>query len=328
MEPKWHIAFCNVTYTEYAGVPYRDYYGSPAVMLEAQLAAKDFAERRFGVGRFINPIVDGPSCDFASLLGMAVVTPEEDEIPYLDTAHPIIRDVAEADAIQTGDPKTTGLMARRWAAWQYYAERGYQVGFGGWGGSIVTTACEITGGAVLAGFAEDPENAQRVLDKVLAADEALATFDAGLRGGEYNGMGYTGDDFSGLLSPAMYRKFAVPLYQHLYRGHEQRFMHSELLRAEHLRIARDEVGITEFHGAGCKHLTLPEMTGIMGNRWWAQLTPQEMLEMSPAQISDRISEFAQSGAGWVQLYPGRGTPERNMEAAIAAAERECKGGPV
>ena len=105
-------------------------------------------------------------------------------------------------------------------------------------------------------------------------------------------------------------------------------MHSELLRAEHLRIARDEVGITEFHGAGCKHLTLQETTDIMGHRWWAQLTPQEMLEMSPATISDRISEFAQSGAGWVQLYPGRGTPERNMEAAIAAVERECLGGPA
>ena len=33
MQPTWHIAFCNVTYTEYAGVRYADYYASPATML-------------------------------------------------------------------------------------------------------------------------------------------------------------------------------------------------------------------------------------------------------------------------------------------------------
>ena len=53
MQPSWHIAFCNVTYTGYAGVSYADYYGSSAVMLEAQLAAKDYAERQWGVGGFM-----------------------------------------------------------------------------------------------------------------------------------------------------------------------------------------------------------------------------------------------------------------------------------
>jgi len=53
-----------------------------------------------------------------------------------------------------------------------------------------------------------------------------------------------------------------------------------------------------------------------------------MLELSPTAIKDRVSELAQSGAAHVQLYPGRGTPERNMEAALAAAQRECLGGPA
>jgi hypothetical protein len=328
MQPKWHIAFCNVTYTEYAGVSYRDYYGSPAVMLETQLAAKEYAERRFGVGRFISPFVDTPACAFASLFGMSVVIPEEDEIAYLDSTRPVITNVADADRVRLGDPKTDGMMAKRWEAWQYYTAQGYKVGFGGYGGEIIGTACEISGNSVLAGMVEDPVNARRLLEIVVEAEEALAAFDASLTGGKYEGFAYTGDDFSGLLSPAMYREFAVPCYLRLYNGQQTRFMHSELLRAEHLRIARDEVGITEFHGAGCKNVTLQEMHDIMGHRFWAQLTPQEMLEMSPAQIADRIGEFAQSGAGYVQLYPGRGTPERNMEAAIAAAQRECLGGPA
>jgi hypothetical protein len=126
----------------------------------------------------------------------------------------------------------------------------------------------------------------------------------------------------------MYREFAVPCYQRLYAGTEHRFMHSELLRAEHLRIARDELGITEFHGAGCVNLTLAEMHDIMGERFWTQVTPQEMLELSPSHLADRIAEFAQSGCSYVQLYPGRGTPEANMAAAIAACHRECPGGPA
>ncbi|MBI2299188.1 MAG: hypothetical protein HYU66_09655 [Armatimonadetes bacterium] len=328
MQPKWHIAFCNVTYTEYAGVTYRDYYGSPATMLEAQLAARDYAERTWGVGRFMAPHVDTPSCTFASLLGMPVVVPEADEIPYLDTAHPLVTGPADLDRLASGDPRTTGLMARRYEAWQYYRAQGYAVGLGGHGGAILTTAGEITGGAVFADLADDPAYAQRLLDRIVDAEIALAELDASLCGGEYRGTGYTGDDYSGRLSPAMYRAFAVPCYRRLYADQTARFMHSELLRADHLRIARDELGITEFHGAGCKLLTNAEMHATMGDRFWTQVTPQELLELTPAQLDERVRELAGCGCGWVQLYPGRATPPRNLEAGIEACRRECAGGPA
>lgn len=329
MEQKWHIAFCNVTYTEYAGVSYADYYGSPAVMLEAQLAAKEYAESRWGVGRFIRPSVDSPTCVFASYLGMPVIWPENsDELPYLDSKCPLIAQPDDVDALKPGDPRESGLMAKRYEAWKYYRERGHEVGFGGAGGGVITTACEITDGAVLAWLAEDPDGARRVLEFVVEAEETVARFGASVVGAEYRGFTYSGDDYSGLMSPAMYREFAVPYYRRLYADNQSRFMHSELLRAAHLRIAREELGITDFHGAGCELLTLEEMRGIMGHAFWTQLTPQEMLELTPAQIGDRIAEFAASGCHRVQLYPGRGTPEANMEAAIAACERECAGGPV
>ena len=37
--------------------------------------------------------------------------------------------------------------------------------------------------------------------------------------------------------------------------------------------------------------------------------------------------MANSGAHTVQLYPGRGTPDPQMEAAIATVQKECTGGP-
>jgi len=326
MAVNWHLAFSNVTTTEYAGVSYQDYYASPAAMLQAQVAAKEYLEQRWGVGRFMGVGLDFPSCGFSSMLGMTVIEPTVDEMPYLDTRHPLITDVADADQIIIGDPKTTGLMAKRWEFYQYYQAQGYEVGFGGYGGAVISAAVEITGGAIFAGMLDNPDGAWRVLNKVLEALERLGEFDASLRGGTYTGSGYTGDDFSGLLSPTLYREFAVPCYQRIYRENTTRFMHSELLRAEHLRIARDELGITDFHGAGCKNLTLAEMHEIMGEKFWTQVTPQEMAELSPAQLDEKIKEYAGCGCHCVQLYPGRHTPERNMDAALAACQRECTGG--
>ncbi len=326
MQPKWHIAFCNVTITEYAGIRYRDYYDSPALMLEAQLKAIEYIERLWGVGRFLRPCIESPAAVFSSFLGMPVIVPEEDEIPYLDGSSPLILDVADYDKISIGDPKTTGLMAKRWEAWQYYTRRGYNARFGGYEGSVISNACEVTDGAVFAGFAENPEASRRLLDLIVQANLAIEALDESLCGPITGG--YTGDDHAGLMSPEMFREFAVPCYERLYAGKQTRFMHSELLRAEHLRIARDELGITDFHGAGCKNLTLKEMHGIMGPRFWTQLTPQEMLELSPAAITERIKEFAQCGCAHVQLYPGRNTPEANMDAAIKACGDQCPGGPL
>lgn len=328
MQPKWHIAFCNVTFTEYAGVSYRDYYGSPAVMLEAQLAAQSVAERRWGVGRFIRPHLDSPPCTFASFLGAPVVEPQEDELPYLDAARPSLTDVSQGAQIRAGDPRRDGWMARRWEAREYYQAHGYPTGLGGYDGGVITTACELSAGNALAWLAEDPDAAQHMLDALVAAVESLATFDASLHGGAYSGLAYIGDDFAGLLSPGMFRRFAVPCYQRLYAAHGRRYMHSELLRAEHLRIASDEVGITEFHGAGCKNLTLEQMQQIMGSAFWTQVTPQELQELTPRALADLIKTYASSGCSHVQLYPGRATPPQNMEAAIAAAQRECPGGPA
>jgi uroporphyrinogen decarboxylase-like protein len=324
VQVKWHIAFCNVTFTEYVGTTYRDYYASPANMLEAQLTARDVAEEKFGVGCFIEPHIDAPAVSFASYLGMPLIEPEDDELPYVDSRAPLLKEPADVAHLRAGDPKVTGLMAKRWEAWQYYRAQGHDVRFGGHGGPIITTAHELSAGNILLWLVEDPAGAERVLDAIADADLAIRVFDESLCGA--TDAAYTGDDFSGLLSPEMYRRFAIPRYERVYAGRSDRFMHSELLRAEHLRLAKDLLGITCFHGAGCENLTLAEMCAIMGHDFWTQLTPQELCELSPHAITEKVKEYAHSGAGYVQLYPGRGTPDAHMRAAIAAAEAECTGG--
>ncbi len=326
MDVKWHVAFCNVTITEYAGMTYRDYYASPANMLEAQLTAQAVAEEKFGLGRFIEPCIDMPAVSFASYLGVPSVEPDDDELPYVDTRVPLLKEPSDLQFLAVCDPKTSGLMAKGWQAWQYYRSRGYEVRFGGHGGSIMTTAHELSAGNILLWLSEAPADAERVLDAITGADLALRDFDESLCGA--TDKAYTGDDFAGLLSPEMFRRFAIPQYERIYAGRSGRFMHSELLRAEHLRIARDRLRITCFHGAGCRNITPAEMHEIMGHDFWTQLTPQELLELSPQAIAEKVKEYAHSGTGYVQLYPGRGTPDAHLRAAIAAVERECTGGRV
>lgn len=326
-QTQWHIAFCNVTYTEYASVTYKDYYGSPAVMLAAQLRAREHAERCWGAGGFIQPCVDAPYAAFVTTFGMSLIEPQEDEVPYLDTSRPIVTEPADIDQIQIEGAATAGYMATQYEFWRYYRDQGYDVDYAYAEGAAIETAMEISGNRVLEWMLECPHEARRLIDKVLEATECVAAHNVSLRGKPWHGLTYTGDDFSGLLSPKLYRAFAVPAYLRLYGNNDRRFMHSELLGAEHLRIARDEVDITEFHGAGCVNLTLAQLHEIMGTRFWTQLTPQEMLELSPMEISEKVKAFAGSGCAYVQIYPGRGTPVRNMDAAVSSCQRECLGGP-
>jgi len=53
-----------------------------------------------------------------------------------------------------------------------------------------------------------------------------------------------------------------------------------------------------------------------------------MHDLTPAGIRERVRVLAGARARVVQLYPGRGTPDANMEAAIAAADAFCGAGPL
>ncbi|MCX8083195.1 MAG: hypothetical protein N3D17_07410 [bacterium] len=326
MEPKWHIAFCNVTITKYTGMRYVDYYDAPVNMLEAQIKAAEYVEKKWGVGKFITPYIDSPSSLIPSFLGMDVLYPSEDELPYIDSKNPLLSKLDDIKKLSIPDYKKAGLMAKRWEAWQYYKSCGYEVRFWETQGSIITTACEISGNAIFVWLIEAPEEAKRVLDFIVDVDRHLVEVDKNLCGENLNGTTY--DDFSGLLSPEMYKKFAVPYYEKLYDGKKTRYMHSELLTAEHLRIAKDMLDITSFHGAEAKNLTTEEMYEIMGHNFWVQVTPKQMKEYNQYQLEEQIKKFANCGAAYVQIYPGRDTPDINMERAIEILQKECKGGPA
>jgi len=325
MDPQWHIAFLNISITDLAGVTFRHYYSSPQATLAAQLKAREEAERRWGVGRFMGAPVDVPGAGVTTLFGMRRVFSEDDEVPWTDPASGPLTDMTDVDAIPVLAPADCPVFAAKVRAWEYYNSQGIKAGLGAGAASTVTDACDISGNLFMVALIEAPHLAQRLLERVTDAHFAIRDWCRDVTGVPVGGA--VGDDFAGLLSPGMFREFIIPHYRRVYEGASRIYMHSELLTVEHLRIVRDELGFDEFHGAGTEKVTFAEMYEVLGHNFWVQLTPHELAHLSPAQIRERIKVLANSKAMAVQIYPGRLTPPENMEAAIDACRRECPGGP-
>jgi len=325
MDTQWHIAFLNISVTDLAGVTFRHYYSCPEASLSAQLEAREEAERRWGVGRFVHTYPDVPSARVTTLFGMRRVFSEDDEVPWTDPASNPLHDLRDVDSVPVQSPADCPAFARKREAWEYYNKQGIKVGLGAGAASTVTDACDVSGNAFLTALIEAPDLARRLLERVTDAHFAIREWCHGVSGVKVGGG--VGDDFAGLLSPSMFREFVMPLYRRIYEGASYVYMHSELLNVEHLRIVRDELGLNEFHGAGTEKVTFAEMHEVMGHNFWVQLTPHELAHLSPEQISERIKIMANCGTMAVQLYPGRLTPPANMAAAIEACRKECPGGP-
>ena len=325
MNPQWHIAFLNISTTDLAGVTFKHYYSSPAAMLTTQLKAKEEAERRWGVGRFVHTALDVPSARVTTLFGMRRVFSEDDQVPWTDPASNPLPDMNDVDSIPMLSPADCPAFDAKREAWEYYNSQGVKMGLGPGAAATVTDACDISGNAFLMALSEAPELARRLLERVTDAHFAIRDWCCEVTG--VSAGGAVGDDFAGLLSPSMFREFVMPCYRRVYEGASRIYIHSELLNVEHLRTIRDDIGLDEFHGAAHANLSFDDMREVLGRNFWVQLTPHELAHLPPGHIRERIKVLAGSSAMAVQIYPGRLTPQANMEAAIEACRDECAGGP-
>ena len=325
MDPQWHIAFLNISTTDLAGVTFRHYYSSPEAMLTTQLKAREEAERRWSVGRFVHTALDVPSARVTTLFGMRRVFSQDDEVPWTDPGSNPLSDMNDVDSTPMLSPADCPAFDAKLEAWEYYNRQGVKMGLGPGAASTVTDACDISGNAFLTALVEAPDRAHRLLERVTDAHFAIRDWCRNVTGVSVGGA--VGDDFAGLLSPSMFREFIMPYYRRVYEGSSRIYMHSELLNVEHLRIIRDDIGLDEFHGAAHANLAFAEMHEVLGRNFWVQLTPHELAHLPPDQIRERIKVLAGSGAMAVQIYPGRLTPPVNMETAIEACREECPGGP-
>jgi hypothetical protein len=139
-----------------------------------------------------------------------------------------------------------------------------------------TTAGLLMGRAFFTLPYEDPARAHKLLDFVTESALNFARAYAEHMGSALKpGFVNIPDDFAGMLSPALFPEFVVPYWRRMYEGLQAtyRFIHSELLRPEHLPFLT-EVGVDEFDPSADQYVT-----------------PELLREQSPVPFTGRIQSW-------------------------------------
>ena len=148
----------------------------------------------------------------------------------------------------------------------------------------VTTAALMMGQSFFTLPLDDPARAHRLLEFVTRSAvnyaKAIRTHQGRAPTGGQQGIC---DDFAGIFGPDLFAEFALPYWKMMYEllEAESRFMHSELLRAEHLHFLAD-AGIDVYDPSVDQYLT-PE---ILKQHCPVPFT----LRMWPAEVRDHSAE--------------------------------------
>ena len=185
-----------------------------------------------------------------------------------------------------------------------------------------TTAKLVRGQELFIDAYEDPAAAHALLD---ICTESYIRFYREVS--EYLGRPHgqsvgIADDFSGLLSPAMYAEFVQPYHRRIYEelGKEQRSMHSELLRRDHLRFVA-ELGVGSFDPGQDQYLDLADLQEELeprGVAFWYNVKTVAALEGTPESLREEIDTAVAAGATQLMVELTPRTPRENVAAILEA----------
>ena len=181
-----------------AGITYREYATNATALADAQLLVRE----RFGIDA-ITACSD--AFRVSADLGGDMIFPD-DRPPHL--AGPVIRGEADLARIGRPDPARRGSrMADRCEGVRIIADAARDCLVLGWVDMPFAEACSVCGvSEFMLLMADQPRLAHAVLDRLadIVIDFALAQLEAGAA------MIGAGDAAASLISPAMYREFALP----------------------------------------------------------------------------------------------------------------------
>jgi MtaA/CmuA family methyltransferase len=215
---------------QYNGLTYRAFASDGKTLAEAQLNVME----RFGLDAVT---VCSDAFRLSAGCGGELIFPEATP-PFL--ARPLVRSASDVDRLGTPDP-TTGRMGDRVTAAQLLSRGAGENALAfGWVDMPFAEACSVCGlGDFMVMLCDEPSLAHRLLEKITAdvIRFALAQLEAGCPA-----IG-AGDAAASLVSPGMYREFALPYEQ-------------QVIRAIH-----DAGGLVKLHICGNTTTLLPDMAG-------------------------------------------------------------------
>lgn len=250
------FGFCDSLLAEIAGVPQRALHFDPEAIGQAYEELKPLA-KRLGV-----PVPQPHLAGFGytSIVALGAKVEFSDFEPNV---MPLIHTPEEIDHLQEPDDYLGAELIQKRLHVASELRNRYPKAPTYIGHSLqgpVTSAVLLMGQDFFLLPYDDPNRAHRLLGfcvkSALNYDRAISE-----HFGEPIQPGPKGipDDFAGMFSPPLFKKFVVPYWEELYRGLQatERYLHSELLRVEHLPFLK-QLQIDYYDPSADQYLT-PEL---------------------------------------------------------------------
>lgn len=280
MPQKFAFGFTDALLTEVGQVSLRDLHFDVDAIIHAHEAVQPIADRLGVPGP--RPHIAGFTYPHIASLGANIEFPEHSD----PAPSPLISSPEEIDALaEPDDYLAAPLIRQRLGALERLIERcphaAKSIGHPYEG--PITTAALILGQQFFTLPYDDPERAHRLLDfsSTSALNYARAIHD--YFGAEFppNHVAIP-DDFAGIFPPRKFREFVLPYWERFFaEGREgcTRFLHSELLRPDHLPLLA-EVKLDVYDPGVNQYLDAESVSRCCPCRFQFRISPAQMRDLA------------------------------------------------
>lgn len=308
---------------EYASIDQRAFYAD----IEQAIRVVEIYPERFEAATGYRPGVSYgvpvTAYEGVAALGGQLSFPRHHQ-PMILNQGKILRNTWQVDALGVPDPWNNKRFLRHVNLYEELGARFGESVNGGLAGQEgpVTTAGLLRGEDFFIDCITDARRAHHLLNVCTEMYISWGKASAEVTGQNSPCVGIA-DDYAGMLAPAMWPKFVLPYYEQIFQklGAEQRFLHTELVRREHLPLLR-ELNLDGVNFAENDYIDIvdvqKELPGVFFG--WHIKTVSEMLQGSPELIRRRYREIAAAGVQKVYCELAVRTPHRNIKAFLATAE--------
>jgi len=128
------------------------------------------------------------------------------------------------------------------------------------------------------------------------------------------------DDFAGMFSPELFAEFVVPYWEAMYENLDAtgRFLHSELLRSEHLPFLK-QLGISTFDPSADQYLTPKLLSEQCPVPFTSRFLFWDIRDNSAERLQQMYREYAACSPESIQFTMSRADQEEKIAALLEVA---------
>ncbi len=317
---KYGFGFTDTLVAEMGGITLSRLHFDAKSIVKAFNSMKPLAERLDVPAPA--PRMAGFTYPHVSTLGVEIVFPENSE----PRPFPAIRKAEDIDFLE--EPKDyldTPLIRKKLAVLEelkrYSPETPSFIGHLYEG--PVTTAVLLMGQNFLTLPHDDPERAHRLLS--FCTESALNYAEVMSRClGEPIVPGPKGmpDDFAGMFPPHVFEEFVVPYWERMYQGLKstERYLHSELLRKEHLPFL-NRLNINSFDPSADQYLTPEILAGHCPCDFTLRIQAWDMDNLSAGELEELYCRLHQYKPLSVSFYMDSRDEESKIKRLLSMARQ-------